>query len=77
MQDLFDAGMDSREVLEFIGLFIAKRNGVSFHTNTWFSDEFKEKFSQIDFDLEKSIFGQGKDYAKWNFKTGLLEYLDK
>ena len=77
MQDLFDAGMDSREVLEFIGLLIAKRNDVSFHTNTWFSDEFKEKFWALGFDFDKSIFEQGKNYAHWNFQTGHLEYLDK
>ena len=77
MQDLFDAGMDSREVLEFIGLFVAKRNDVSFHTNTGFSDEFKEKFWALGFDFDKSIFEQGKNYARWNFKTGLLEYLEK
>ena len=75
MQDMFDAGMNSSEVLEFIGLFIAKRNDVSFHTNTWFSDEFKEKFWALGFDFDESIFEQGKNYAQWNFQTGLLEYL--
>ena len=75
MQDMFDAGMNSSEVLEFIGLFMAKRNDVSFHTNTWFSDEFKEKFWALGFDFDESIFEQGKNYAQWNFQTGLLEYL--